>query len=488
MVKLKMVPAGEEVGAPKVNRASKKNKKSWRKNVDMTAVNQLLEERRFDERTGGSLAEQPDSALFTVDSGGGAGDQQAGRDRKTVRPLRCFANLAGLPGAQDPVGLRNTTKTPEQRENPIVTAQRERKIKAGRVSKKHQSRVQDRQTGLDKKEATKVERLTRRRTVFDRDLWAEQEEDKKSLPSLEWVGKEAVLQAALGTRGSSATAEFRPRATGSLASSGSRLPAVEVPGSGASYNPSLAEHQDLLWQAAMVEINKEKEQQRIERQTTGMFPSRAEAPTKQSELQEMSEGIVELAGEKKEEEEAAGEGEQEVVQVVVASSLRPKTRKQKRDRRKRLFEEQRRVREKEVKLKEVEVTRARALNKKLKAEEEITKEKSEKRVAAREEKLSGPMKLSNYNYEPQEIEIKLSDELTGNLKDIKQEGSLLEDRYKSLQRRNMIEVRQKQKPYKHLKRKTYEKRSYRMGWEENQNKVAKRIRQEAKQRKRQKAA
>ena len=285
MVKLKMVPAGEEVGAPKVNRASKKNKKSWRKNVDMTAVNQLLEERRFDERTGGSLAEQPDSALFTVDSGGGAGDQPAGRNRKAVRPLRCFANLAGLPGAKDPVGLRNTTKTPEQRENPIVTAQRERKIKAGRISKKHQARVQDRQTALDKKEATKVERLTRRRTVFDRDLWAEQEEDKKSLPSLEWVGKEAVLQAALGTRGSPATAEFRPRATGSLASSGSRLPAVEVPGSGASYNPSLAEHQDLLWQAAMVEINKEKEQQRIERQTTGMFPSRAEAPTKQSELQ-----------------------------------------------------------------------------------------------------------------------------------------------------------------------------------------------------------
>merc|ERR1719427_2141338 len=254
----------------------------------MTAVNQLLEERRFDERTGGSLADQP-----------------AGRNRKAVRPLRCFANLAGLPGAKDPVGLRNTTKTP---------AQRERKIKAGRISKKHQARVQDRQTALDKKEATKVERLTRRRTVFDRDLWAEQEEDKKSLPSLEWVGKEAVLQAALGTRGSPATAEFRPRATGSLASSGSRLPAVEVPGSGASYNPSLAEHQDLLWQAAMVEINKEKEQQRIERQTTGMFPSRAEAPTKQSELQEMSEGIVELAGEKKEEEEAAGEGEQEVVQ------------------------------------------------------------------------------------------------------------------------------------------------------------------------------
>merc|ERR1739844_568015 len=99
-----------------------------------------------------------------------------------------------------------------------------------------------------------------------------------------------------------------------------------------------------------------------------------------------------------------------------------------------------------------------------------------------EKKMNGPLKLSNYAYEPQDIEIKLSDELTGNLKNLKQEGSLLEDRFKSMQRRDMIEVRVKQKTVKRLKRKTFEKKGHKMGWEENPNKIAKKIRQEAKDR------
>ena len=118
------------------------------------------------------------------------------------------------------------------------------------------------------------------------------------------------------------------------------------------------------------------------------------------------------------------------------------------------------------------------------SEENKTLEKQEKRKVAAEEKLLGPVRLSNYKYEPQEIEIKLSDELTGNLRNLKQEGSLLEDRFKSMQRRNMIEVRVKQKVVKKLKRKTFEKRSHKMGWEENQNKVNKRIRMESRMKRR----
>jgi len=96
--------------------------------------------------------------------------------------------------------------------------------------------------------------------------------------------------------------------------------------------------------------------------------------------------------------------------------------------------------------------------------------------------MGGSIQLSNYKYEPQEIEIKLSEELTGNLRNLKPEGSILEDRFKSLQRRNLIEVRVKQRTVRKLKRKKIEKRSHRMGWEENKNVIAKRIRQEAKQR------
>merc|ERR1712106_384243 len=125
--------------------------------------------------------------------------------------------------------------------------------------------------------------------------------------------------------------------------------------------------------------------------------------------------------------------------------LKPKTR---RDKRKRMFEEQKVARERELKIKEIEVSRLKSIKKELKSDEALATENEEKRRIAKEEKMSGPMKLSNYDYEPLDIEIKLSDELTGNLRNLKQEGSLLEDRFKSMQRRNMIEVRVKQKTVK----------------------------------------
>ena len=223
----------------------------------------------------------------------------------------------------------------------------------------------------------------------------------------------------------------------------------------------------------MVEIDKEKEHQRIERLTTGMFPSKDKAPSAESKMKELSEGIVEL-GEAEAEEE---ENEEEIEKIVIGN--KPKTRRQLRDRRKKIFADQKKEREKDVKIREIEVARVKSIKKELKATEMKTQERQEKKKAAAEEKLHGPVRLSNYKYEPQEIEIKLSDELTGNLRNLKQEGSLLEDRFKRLQRRNMIEVRVKQKTVRKLKRKTFQKRSHKMGWEENQNKVNKRIRMES---------
>jgi len=262
-------------------------------------------------------------------------------------------------------------------------------------------------------------------------------------------------------------------------SSGTKLDACEVPDSGASYNPSLEEHQELLWKAAMVEIDKEREQQKIERLTTGMFPSKDKAPTAESRMKELSEGIVELGGENVEEDEMEDE---EIQKIVVGN--KPKTRRQLRDRRKRMFEDQKKAREKDLKTREIEVSRLKSIKKELNKNVKTTEERQEKKKAADEEKKLGPVRLSNYKYEPQEIEIKLSDELTGNLRNLKQEGSLLEDRFKSMQRRNMIEVRVKQKTVRKHKRKTFEKRSHKMGWEENQNKVNKRIRMESRMKRR----
>ena len=206
-----------------------------------------------------------------------------------------------------------------------------------------------------------------------------------------------------------------------------------------------------------------------------MFPRKDQAPTEASILKEMSEGIVELEDTKETPNEEIVE--EDIEKVVVGN--KPKTRRQKRDKRKRMFEDQRKERERDLRLRETEISRLRSIRKELKTEESRIEKNIEKKKAEAEQKLLGPQKLSNYKYEPQEIEIKLSDELTGNLRNIRQEGSLLEDRFKSMQRRNMVEVRVKQKTVRKLKRKTFQKRSHKMGWEENQNKVNKRIRMEA---------
>merc|ERR1712029_468625 len=384
------------------------------------------------------------------------------------KKLKCFAILDGLPGAPDPVPVRNFTLTPEQRENPIVKDMKLKKIKGGKIQKKHLDRVKDRKSYLEKKEAMKEEAKTRRRTKFDFDLWGNEEkvEDEKP-PSKDWVNSEAMIHSAIGT------SQHVPRfSKDRTITTGTKVAAVEVPDSVASYNPSLEEHQELLWKAAMVEIDKEKEHQRIERLTTGMFPSKDKAPSAESKMKELSEGIVELGDEAEEQE-----NEEEIEKIVIGN--KPKTRRQLRDRRKKIFADQKKEREKDVKKREIEVARVKSIRKELNKDEVKTQERQEKKKAAAEEKLHGPVRLSNYKYEPQEIEIKLSDELTGNLRNLKQEGSLLEDRFKSLQRRNMIEVRVKQKTVKKLKRKTFQKRSHKMGWEENQNKVNKRIRMES---------
>ena len=93
--KVKLANANE-VGVPKPNRASKKNKKSWRKNVDMAEVNEFLEEKRFEERTGGSLEDKPDDALFTLDTNVEVSETR--KKRREPKPLKCFALLNGLPG------------------------------------------------------------------------------------------------------------------------------------------------------------------------------------------------------------------------------------------------------------------------------------------------------------------------------------------------------------------------------------------------------
>ena len=178
----------------------------------------------------------------------------------------------------------------------------------------------------------------------------------------------------------------------------------------------------------MVQLEKEKEEARIERQTTAMFPARGQEPTAADYIQEMAEGIVELEEEEEEAAEEKVEDDDDDDEEGGVKMIKPKTRKQKRDRRGRMFEEQRGKREKEARLMEGEVMRAKSLRKELVKEEGRTKENQARREEEKVKKMSGPIQMSANKYEPMEEEVKLPEELTGNLRNLAPEGSLLEDR------------------------------------------------------------
>jgi len=75
-------------------------------------------------------------------------------------------------------------------------------------------------------------------------------------------------------------------------------------------------------------------------------------------------------------------------------------------------------------------------------------------------KKYGTKKFGRYRFEEADLDLNLSDEITGNLRTMKAAGNLLHDRFKSLQKRNIIETRIRAKPTK-TKMKKYEKRSVR---------------------------
>jgi nucleolar protein 53 len=110
-------------------RASKKNKKSWRKNTNLDDVDEYLEDQRLEERLGGAFGDRPDSALFFVEKDAKCEEEEEApkplsrleaRKRRAEKPMKCFQQLENTSKVADPKKGRNTRRLPEERENPIV--------------------------------------------------------------------------------------------------------------------------------------------------------------------------------------------------------------------------------------------------------------------------------------------------------------------------------------------------------------------------------
>merc|ERR1711860_311518 len=213
-------------------------------------------------------------------------------------------------------------------------------------------------------------------------------------------------------------------------------------------------------------LRKEKEKHRIDFHTTKMMPDKNNRPTRESWSKEMSMGIPALQkvekkhpeDEDKDEEDGVVEGEENEEKALA----KPKTRKQRRKEREAHKETFLAKKMKTEAKKHADIFRAKKIQKALAADELVIQANMIKRQQRKEAKLDTAAVLSGTKYEEPEIDLKLSSELTGNLRSLKPEGNILQDRFKSMQKRNIIETRVKQRVKKNPKlRKKVLKRSHR---------------------------
>uniref|UniRef100_A0A8D1AG62 Ribosome biogenesis protein NOP53 n=1 Tax=Sus scrofa TaxID=9823 RepID=A0A8D1AG62_PIG len=248
----------------------------------------------------------------------------------------------------------------------------------------------------------------------------------------------------------------------------SQAPAVEVTPAGASYNPSFEDHQTLLRAAHEVELQRQKEVEKLERQLA--LPPAEQAATQESAFQEMCQGLLEESdgeGELAEGQdrglEAGGDQAEgaEASPAVRLASLEKKTEQQRRREKAARMLRAQQAAVRAARLRHQELFRLRGIKAQVARRLAELARRRERRQAQRLVEADKPRRLGRLKYQDPDIDVQLSSELSDSLRTLKPEGNILRDRFKSFQRRNMIEPRERAKFKRKYKVKLVEKRAFR---------------------------
>lgn len=223
----------------------------------------------------------------------------------------------------------------------------------------------------------------------------------------------------------------------------SLLPAIEVPAPGQSYNPDEEEHAKLLNQEVQREIEMLKEEKRWANKVEKFYVPKSEMQSQQQWLVEMSEGLFEYGNDEADDQNTEEEMTMAQTLEAYAKQAMPKSKTRKVRRRELAAKLAKKQKEKEKKLKtkENEVFRLRTFKKELNERDEQIKRRAAARAKRHIESMYQPKRLSQHKYEDNGTEVALPSNLSGSLRSLKVEGNILTDRFKSLQRRNLLETR-----------------------------------------------
>ncbi|XP_017579007.1 ribosome biogenesis protein NOP53 [Pygocentrus nattereri] len=427
--------SGQTTGRRK--RVNKNKKKNWNKYSDIQDVEEFLDDVRLQERAaGGLIADKPDDSLFFVDTGnqksvpepGGVGKK--GRNSKPLRIDLILQPDSRIAPPKDVLAHQRPNAKKERR-----IAQKAEKLAAMGVLPRRQKLLRRPPAAPSVKEKPVTSKDPERNFY---DLWSAGGPETADLYYLEQTKKKLVK---------------RPE---KLNEKPSVLPAVEVIAPGGSYNPDFFSHQALLLEAHEVEVQKLKAEERLQRK---LAINKADVATEMSTFKEQIEGLVE------EEEEPNPEAEQvaDAVDESVGSAAQreKKTEKQrKKEKAERMKELQKKAERKMIDSRQ-QLFKLRSISADVKEMAQRTRRRRVQRKARQEAQKSLPRRLGKLKFQAPDLDIQLSDEIPGSLRTLKPEGSILKDRFKSLQKRNLIEPRERAKFKRKHKLKYVEKRAFR---------------------------
>ncbi|KAI2614299.1 P60-like protein [Hypoxylon fragiforme] len=391
---------------------SRKGKKAWRKNVDVTEVQKGLEELNEEILKGGVIAEKPSEELFVIDTVGDASltkkfPKHTSKSLKADEIIAARSVIPAVDSRKRPGDKTTDGIIPAKRPRREYVTQKElaqlRKVADG----EHETTVEMVDASYDPWEMVpKVEAPI----TDDRD-------DKKKAPKS--ISRKPI----------------------SLLASGKMAKAVPKPTGGYSYNPAFDDYEARYTEEAnkAVEAEKkrlqEKEAERLKKEAAARSAAEAEAAEARAELSEWDE-------------DSEWEGVQSGGEELKVSAKRPERKtKAQRNRIQRRKEEERRLRhEAKTKVRKAQLEEIKRIAREA-AERDLEQaltlaqiEESGNSADDNDEELRR-RQLGKLQVPEKDLELVLPDELQDSLRLLKPEGNLMKERYRSLLIRGRVEAR-----------------------------------------------
>lgn len=417
---------------------SRKGKKAWRKNVDLTEIQSGLETVRDEVIAGGVIAEIGSDQLFATDT---TGDAEIAKKVQSGKKLLKADEILALRSA-----VRGLDGRKRKAEDKIVPTSSKR-VKNGKyIPHKDLQRLRNVADGVNNGVVDE--------NAAAHDPWAVAEATKD--PRLDFLD------------------EARPKrepktlkeAPISLAANGKRVPAVSKPHAGKSYNPLVTEWSALVEREGAAAVSAEKERlvkvAEVEAQEARMAGEVAKV-----EEQEREQYATDY--DSAWESEWDGFQSDKEQQVWTQKHNGRKTPAEKNKAKARKERERAELYEKKMKQREAQEKRIKEIAKEVSTRDKASQaysmalqtidnsdaDSDEEEYVQLQRRRFGKLKVPEAP-----LEVVLPDELEDSLRRLKPEGDLMQERYRNLLVSGKVEVRRRQGQRKQTKKTVSEKWSY----------------------------